>query len=331
MLTNPHTRAPVAASSRARRPLFTLLILLLCAAFVPITSAVAATSTTRVNVWFTPTGTECDVVEPHVRDVTPPRVLGGALEQLFAGPTSAERAAGATSYLFSSRTAGMVRSVAIRDGVAHVDLADLRAVLPKAATPCGATSLLAQLDATVTQFATVQRARYSINGSEATFYGWLGREVPGAGTVTTTRGSLTNTATIRRIDGAAATVRAVRVGRHQGFDRIVFEFAGGRPAYTIRPVTVARRGGSGAAIPVTGASALQIDLQAWTVDHETASYPLTFQPQGPLSPGYPMLRQVRYGGEFEGVSTFAAGLSARTGFRVLELANPTRLAIDVAH
>lgn len=50
-----------------------------------------------------------------------------------------------------------------------------------------------------------------------------------------------------------------------------------------------------------------------------------------LTPRLPALRQVRYGNEFEGVSTFAPGLAGRTGFRVLELRNPNRLAIDVAH
>lgn len=317
--------APTWHSARAWLTILTLLLLV-----VPITAAGATTSgTARVQVYLTPAGSECDVVNPYVRTVQAPAVLTGALQQLLAGPTAEERAWTAT--MLSSQTAGMLRSVTIRDRVAHIDLADLRRVIPNASTACGSASLLSQLDATATQFPTVLRARYSINGDEATFYHWLQRGVPGSSTVTATRGSLTNTARIRRTAGAVATVRAIRVGRHDGFDRMVFEFDGGRPAYTVFSTAVARTGGAGAPIEVRGTTALQIDLQASTIDMDAVGFPRTFDPAGPLVPRFPALRELRYGNEFEGLSTFAAGLRARTGFRVLELTNPTRLAIDVAH
>jgi hypothetical protein len=307
-----------------------LTILSLLAVIVPITAAGASTDTTaEVSVYFTPAGSECDVSNPYTRTVPTPAVLRGALEQLLAGPTAEERPWTATE--FSAATAGMLRSVNIRDGVAHIDFADLRTAMPNASAACGSASLLAQLNATAEQFPTVHRARYSINGSEATFYNWLQRGVPGRSTVTRTRGSLANTATIQRTDGTGGTLRKVRVGRHDGFDRMVFEFDGGRPSYTIGYTAVPRTGGAGAPIPVGGNTALQIDLGASTIDMEVAEFPRTFSPEGPLVPRFPTLRQLHHGGEFEGLSTFAAGLRARTGFRVLELSNPTRLAIDVAH
>ena len=164
----------------------------------------------------------------------------------------------------------------------------------------------------------------------------LGSALPAAAATATTatsgvRGSLRNTAVIQRVAGAEGTLRQIRVGRHPGFDRVVFEFEGGRPAYTVRYTPVARAGGSGAPIAVTGTVALQIDLQARSIDMDDPSFPKTFEPRGTLTPGFPTLRQVRWGGEFEGVTTFAAGLTGRTGFRVLELSGPSRLAIDVAH
>jgi len=325
------TAAPsggVAFSRTRRAARVWLTILTLLALLVPITAASATTDTAQVNVYFTPAGTECDVVEPYARTVASPAVLTGALTELLAGPTAEEEPATAT--MFSGATAGMLQSVAIRDGVAYVDFADLRQVIPNASSACGSASLLSQLNATTEQFPTVLRARYSINDSQAAFYNWLQRDVPGQSTVNTTLGSLTNTATIRRTTGAEATLRKVRVGRHDGFDRIVFEFDGARPAYTVRSTGVATTGGAGAPIPAGGTTALQIDIAAHTVDMEAADFPRTFD-NAVLTPRYPTLRTLRYGNEFEGLATFGAGLRARTGFRVLELSNPTRLAIDVAH
>lgn len=311
----------------ARRTVVTVLTLL--ALIVPVTAATAA-DTATVNVYFTLTGSECDAVTAHARQVAVPRVLTGAMSQLLAGPTDHERAAGATSF-FDSDTAGMVRSVTIRDGVAHVDFGDLRPVIPGASSSCGSTSLLAQLDATATQFSTVRRARYSINGSEQTFYAWLQRDIPDTSAVTTTRGSLTNQHRIADRDGEQATLRRVRVGRHDGFDRIVFEFDGGVPGYSLAYRSVARTDGGGAPIPTPGNTALQVYLQADSVDMQAEGFPLTFTPQRPIDIRYPTLRQVRYGGFFEGGTTFGVGLTGRSGFRVLELSGPPRLAIDVAH
>lgn len=325
LTTTDHGIEPTGAR-RLRRLWLTILTLL--ALVVPNTAAGASSRTAQVKVFFTPAGSECDVVNPYVRTVEAPAVLTGALTQLLAGPTADELPSTAT--MFSAATVGMLRSVAIRDGVAHVDFADLRHVIPNASSACVSASLLSQLHATTQQFPNVRDARYSINGDPATFYNWLQRAAPGDSTMTSTRGTLTNTATIRRTRGAEATLREVRVGRHDGFDRVVFEFDGGRPAYRVAHTGVATTGGAGAPIPAGGTTALQIDLGAHTIDMEAAGFPRTFAP-AVLTPRFPTLRSVRYGGEFEALATFGAGVRARTGFRVLELSNPTRLAIDVAH
>lgn len=320
---------PTSTLARAPDRGFVVTVLTVLALLIPLTAA-AATDTATVNVYFTPDASECGATHEYPRQVTPPRVLTGALEQLLSGPTDEERAAGATSF-FDGGTSGMLRSVAIRDGVANVDFGDLRPVVPGASSSCGSTSLLAQLDATTTQFSTVHRARYSINGSERTFYEWLQRDVPGTSQVTRTRGSLTNRDGIAHLGGDEATLRRVRVGRHDGFDRLVFDFDGGLPGYSVAYRAVARTDGGGAPIPTTGAVALQVYLQAASVDTEAEGFPFTFTPTGPIDANYPTLRDVRYGGYFEGGTTFGIGLAGRSGFRVLELTGPPRLAIDVAH
>src|SRR5690606_1862468 len=100
------------------------------------------------------------------------------------------------------------------------------------------------------------------------------------GGVTATRGSLTNRRRIERLGGAPATLRKVRVGRHAGFDRVVFEFDGGLPGYSVRYVPVARTDGAGAPIATLGTVALQVYLEAASVDLDRAGFPLTFTPTG---------------------------------------------------
>lgn len=98
--------------------------------------------------------------------------LRTALDELLAGPSAVERAAGLTSW-FSSSTAGDLRSVNLSSGNATVDFGDLRAAIPNASTSTGSHLLLSQLDATVFQFSTVTSVTYRIAGSCETFGEWL--------------------------------------------------------------------------------------------------------------------------------------------------------------
>lgn len=101
-----------------------------------------------------------------------PAVLQAALEVLLAGPSAAERDAGLGSW-FSSKTATMLRSVKIEAGHAIVDLDDLRPVIPNASTSAGSRRLLAQLDATVFQFRSVESVEYRLEGDCEAFNEWL--------------------------------------------------------------------------------------------------------------------------------------------------------------
>jgi peptidoglycan hydrolase-like protein with peptidoglycan-binding domain len=142
----------------------------------------------------------------------------------------------------------------------------------------------------------------------------------------TTSGSLTSQSE------NLVTLKKIRVGRHDGFDRVVFEFAGGLPEdWTVQYKPVARTDGAGAPIPTMGTAALQVNMVAESVDIDAPGAPLTFTPTTPIAPGFPTLRHVRFGGYFEGGTTFGIGVKARTAFRVSELTGPPRLVIDVRH
>jgi hypothetical protein len=55
---------------------------------------------------------------------------------------------------------------------------------------------------------------------------------------------------------------------------------------------------------------------------------MTF-PAGTITPSSPVLRQVRFAGDYEGQVRFALGVASSGGVRVSELRNPTRVAVDV--
>jgi hypothetical protein len=122
---------------------------------------------------------DCTRVSARPRRVIFPAVLAGAIRALLTGPTTAERRVGYGGW-FSRKTAGTLRSVRIRHGVAYVDFRDFSRLIPNASSSCGSALLFAQLDRTVTQFPTVHRAVYSFNGSARAFYEWLQREPPAA-------------------------------------------------------------------------------------------------------------------------------------------------------
>lgn len=131
------------------------------------------TATMKVTVWFTDVLLE--QVVPVRREVPQTTaVLRAAVEQLLRGPTTSERQDEGLSSWFSDATAGLLHTVDLdRDGRAIVDLADLRRVIPNAATSAGSELLLSQLDATVFQFETVTSVEYRIDGSCETFFEWL--------------------------------------------------------------------------------------------------------------------------------------------------------------
>jgi putative hemolysin len=101
-----------------------------------------------------------------------------ALGVLLAGPTSAQLATGQLSW-FSAATADMLQSVVLDEGTADVSFSrELRSKIPNASSSCGSAGLLAQLDATVLQFESVNRVVYRLDGDVAAFYEWLQMEAP---------------------------------------------------------------------------------------------------------------------------------------------------------
>lgn len=133
-------------------------------------------------------------------------------------------------------------------------------------------------------------------------------------------------------DGSAgvANIVDVRVGSHEGYDRVVFEFEQGTPELTLdRAEPPFTQDASGLPMEVDGDSFLGIVMRGGTkqTDAGTSSY------DGPtdISPGLPALVHLIEGGDFEHQSTWYLGLNGESCVRLLLLDAPPRLVIDVEH
>jgi hypothetical protein len=120
----------------------------------------------------------------------------------------------------------------------------------------------------------------------------------------------------------------LRVGEHDGYDRMVFEFAGDDlPGYRIEYVNSAVQCGSGMNVPLQGTAILEVSFRN-TVAHDLNGP--TVVNSNP-TPGFPTLKQIEGICDFEGIVQWAAGVGSMQPFRVFELDSPTRLVIDVKH
>ncbi len=135
-------------------------------------------------------------------------------------------------------------------------------------------------------------------------------------------------------DGAAPAVSVtdVRLGRHNGFDRMVFDIGGqGQAGWNIRYVDEARAAGSGQPIDVDGDAILQVNLTNIALPPDA---PAGVEPwDGPdrlALPGTGPTVEVVEDIVFEGVHTFFVGVTDRLPFQVNRLDSSQRVVIDVA-
>jgi hypothetical protein len=164
---------------------------------------------------------------------------------------------------------------------------------------------------------------------------WLAVSSASAQFRNTGRPNAWTTRTVSRShEGTGTTyVRSVRVGRHETFDRVVFEFAGSMPNYHVEYL----RGrfydneGGRQRIKIAGNAFVQVNLNLIPTDEEQMKLREqdSFIPKGRLK--FRSVWELDEAGLFEGYYDFLLGLRARKPFRVSELSNPLRLVIDFRH
>jgi peptidoglycan hydrolase-like protein with peptidoglycan-binding domain len=121
----------------------------------------------------------------------------------------------------------------------------------------------------------------------------------------------------------------VRVGGHVTFDRVVFEFTGPVPGYLVRYVPQVFEDGSGNPVPLKGRAFVEVTMRP-AAAHDDSGNP-TFPGPLPHIANTAALRDLADAGDFEGVITWGIGVAARTPLQIRQFANPSRIAIDIAH
>lgn len=128
----------------------------------------------------------------------------------------------------------------------------------------------------------------------------------------------------------------VRTGQHPCYDRVVFDINGPANGYRVSYASQVLTQGQGLDLgPYTahgtgGLLSVTLLVPAYDLSgHSTFPHRDGDHVANVL--GYRTLRDVVYGGSFEGYTTFAVGVRARLPFRVFVLGNPTRIVLDVAH
>ena len=155
-----------------------------------------------------------------------------------------------------------------------------------------------------------------------------------AGGIDTLEGAGTEPVTGEATGSGTALLEQVTLGRHEGFDRIVFRFRnhtpGYRAGYADPPI---HEDGSGDVVEIEGDAVLVVRMDpASGFDLETGEGVMVYK--GPRringsTAGTSVIREAVRTGDFEVVLTWAIGLSDRVDFRVSTVANPPRVVIDV--
>jgi hypothetical protein len=120
-------------------------------------------------------------------------------------------------------------------------------------------------------------------------------------------------------------------------DRIAFSFrpaAGQQPGYTVQYRTAAAaqtEDASGKHLPIAGNAFLVVRLEpAATADLTGAQLEYTYTGPPKITPsGMRYVREIRKTGDFEGVLTWAIGLSGQRPFTVTSSGSPTTLTIEI--
>jgi hypothetical protein len=130
---------------------------------------------------------------------------------------------------------------------------------------------------------------------------------------------------------ARVTVSDIRVGGHDGFDRVVLEVGGeGTPGWDVRYVDQASSQGKGDPVEVAGDAVLQVTLTGAGYPYDTGVE--EYSAASPLSAAdTDAVTEVVFDATFEGTTVAFVGTTARAPFRVYLLESPTRVVLEVAH
>jgi hypothetical protein len=129
--------------------------------------------------------------------------------------------------------------------------------------------------------------------------------------------------------GAVGTLRDIRLGAHEGFDRVVFEFTGpATPSWNVRYVDEATQDASGMPVDVDGDAILEVTLFSVSAPEEgEESY------EGPdvvRVDATEQVKEVVYSSLFEGyLQAFIGVDDGEQPFRAYAMEDPARIVVEV--
>lgn len=145
-----------------------------------LSSAYAQKSkTTTIKVYFSneklnPNIDDCNKVFPVTRKIPKTTAIAkAALEEMFKGTTKDEEAQGYGS-IPTSETAGILKSINVKKGAAYVNFTNrVLEQMGTATTSCGGGQYFGMIEETLTQFPTIKKVYYAVEGNTDEFYEWV--------------------------------------------------------------------------------------------------------------------------------------------------------------
>jgi hypothetical protein len=130
------------------------------------------------------------------------------------------------------------------------------------------------------------------------------------------------------------TGKEVRVGRHDCYERWVFEMrgTGGVPGWTVGYRDPLIADPAGFAVDLLGEASLEVVVRVWTVtDYEgrPPEWPPFQSATTILTQGFEALLESRSISAFEGTTQFGLGIDTQRPFRAFWLNGPPRLVVDI--
>jgi spore germination protein GerM len=151
------------------------IFLLLLFSALPGFGQVQSTMTVKVffhNEKLNPNQIDCTKVFPTIRTIPKTKAVArAALDELFKGTTPEEEANEFGSFP-PENTKDIVKSLNVKGGVAFLNFnKTVYEKLGNTTSSCG-SGFYSKIDATLTQFPTIKKVIYAIEGSTADFYDW---------------------------------------------------------------------------------------------------------------------------------------------------------------
>jgi hypothetical protein len=147
-------------------------------------------------------------------------------------------------------------------------------------------------------------------------------------------GAATTPVEVASTGSETALLERVAVGRHQGYDRVVFQFKNSLPGYRVEYVQPPlKEDGSGNPVEIKGSAFLVVRMEpASGFDLNTGEGVMVYKGPRRLegsAAGTSVVQELVRTGDFEAVLTWAIGLSAKVDFRVSTATSPLRLIVDL--